>query len=207
VRRVAIPADAHRGGLLAQGAILKVTANGSTTSPVVRGAWVAERLLGMEIPPPPSGVPAIEPDIRGTTTIREQLAQHRAAAACASCHRFMDPLGFALENFDPAGQWRISYPTDSSHPQRAARPVDVADVLADGTSVADFEEFRAALASRPEWLAHGIAGHMLVYGTGARLSFADREAVAAIARQTVSQGRGMRSILHAVVSHPLFLSK
>jgi hypothetical protein len=207
LRRVDLSADVHRGGLLAQGAILKVTANGSTTSPVVRGAWIAERLLGMEIPPPPSGVPAIEPDIRGTTTIREQLAQHRADAACASCHRFMDPIGFALENFDPAGQWRTSYRVDTAHGKRNTPPVTVADVLFDGTAFADFEEFRTAVAARPEWLARSLAGHLLVYGTGARLSFADREAVGEIARQAAAEGHGMRSILHAVVSHPIFLSK
>ena len=106
LRRVSLTADHHRGGVLTQGAILKVTANGSNTSPVVRGVWVSERLLGEPIPPPPDNVPAIEPDIRGATTIREMLAKHRSQESCAVCHVKIDPPGFALENYDPAGQWR-----------------------------------------------------------------------------------------------------
>jgi hypothetical protein len=207
LRRVSLPVGKHRGGLLTQGAILKVTANGSATSPVVRGAWVAERLLGTEIPPPPSGVPAIEPDIRGATTIRQQLAKHRADAACASCHRLMDPIGFALENFDPAGQWRKNYLVVDGNGKRHYPPIDAADMLADGTRFSGIDEFRTALASRPEQLARNLAGHLVVYGTGARLSFADRDAIADITRAAASRDYGLRSLLHAVVSHPIFLSK
>ena len=94
---------------MTQGAILKVTANGTTTSPVIRGVWISERLLGIEVPPPPQNVAAVEPDIRGATTIREQLALHKSDANCASCHVKVDPPGFALENFDPAGRWRDRY--------------------------------------------------------------------------------------------------
>ena len=109
LRRVALQPEHHRGGVLTQGAILKVTANGSNTSPVVRGVWVSERLLGEPIPPPPDNVPAIEPDIRGAKTIREMLAKHRSQDSCASCHVKIDPPGFALENYDPAGRWRDRY--------------------------------------------------------------------------------------------------
>jgi len=207
LRRVALSAESHRGGLLTQGAILKVTANGSTTSPVVRGAWVAERLLGNEIPPPPSGVPAIEPDIRGATTIREQLGKHRADAACASCHRLMDPVGFALENFDPAGQWRKNYRITDGSGKNLYPPIDAADILADGTRFAGIDDFKKVVADRPGQLARSLAGHMVVYGTGARLSFADRDAIAEIARTTAEKGHGIRSILHAVVTHPIFLTK
>jgi hypothetical protein len=207
VRRVSLPAESHRGGLLTQGAILKVTANGSTTSPIVRGAWVAERLLGTEIPPPPSGVPAIEPDIRGATTIRQQLAKHRADTACASCHRLMDPVGFALENFDPAGQWRKNYRIVDGSGKRHDLPIDSADVLTDGSRFSGIDEFKTVVASRPEQLARNLAGHMIVYGTGARLSFADRDAIAEIARTSADKGYGVRSILHAVVTHPIFLTK
>ncbi len=114
IQRVPVQAGTHRGGLLAQGAILKVTANGTHTSPVLRGVWVARRVLGVDIPPPPANVPAIEPDIRGAKTIREQLAKHRSQGECASCHSKIDPLGFALENFDAAGKWRDVYSTQPS---------------------------------------------------------------------------------------------
>ena len=207
LRRVTLPAESHRGGLLTQGAILKITANGSATSPIVRGAWVAERLLGVEIPPPPSGVPAIEPDIRGATTIRQQLAKHRADTACASCHRLMDPVGFALENFDPAGQWRKNYRIIDATGKRHSPPIDAGDSLADGTPFSGIDEFKAVVASRPEQLARSLAGHMVVYGTGARLSFADRDAIAEITAAAGKTGYGVRSILHAVVTHPIFLTK
>src|SRR4030095_10564628 len=95
-----------RGGLMTQASVLKVTANGTTTSPVIRGHWITERILGLETPPPPPTVEAVEPDIRGAVTIRQQLDQHRTNVSCASCHSKMDPPGFALESFDVMGGYR-----------------------------------------------------------------------------------------------------
>src|SRR5204863_8318872 len=109
IRRVALPPDCPRGGFLTQAAILKVTANGTTTSPVPRGAFVMARLLGQPPEPPPANVPAVEPDVRGATTIREQLEKHRSIPACASCHSKIDPPGFALEVFDVIGGQRNRY--------------------------------------------------------------------------------------------------
>ena len=103
------PAD-HRGGLLGQGSVLTLTANGIETSPVVRGIWVLENILGTPPPPPPPDVQPLEPDTRGTTSIREQLNKHRTVAACADCHRKIDPAGFALEFYDPVGAYRSRYP-------------------------------------------------------------------------------------------------
>ena len=108
-RKVKLPADSVRGGLMTQASVLKVTANGTTTSPVLRGHWITERILGLETPPPPPSVEAVEPDIRGAVTIRQQLDKHRADASCASCHRKMDPPGFALESFDVMGGYRERY--------------------------------------------------------------------------------------------------
>ena len=207
VRRVSVDPETHRGGVLTQGAILKVTANGNNTSPVVRGVFVAERLLGVDVPPPPANVPAIEPDIRGATTIRDQLARHRSDASCGSCHRAIDPLGFALENFDPSGRWRERYPAIEHGKKKSGPPIDAADVLPGGGRFSGSDEFRTLLAGRPEQLARGVAGQMLVYGTGATLSFKDRSAVAEIAAAAAAGGHGLRSILHAVVTHPVFLSK
>jgi hypothetical protein len=112
------PPGSRRGGVLTHGSVLKVTANGTTTSPVLRGAWLLDRILGAPVPPPPANVPAVEPDIRGATTIRDQLAKHRSLGQCASCHRKMDPVGFALESFDVIGGWRTA--TGSS--PRRSRP-------------------------------------------------------------------------------------
>ncbi|MGE9268730.1 MAG: DUF1588 domain-containing protein, partial [Verrucomicrobiales bacterium] len=108
-RKVKLPADSPRGGLLTQASVLRVTANGTTTSPILRGVWIVERLLGVEIPPPPSGIEAIEPDTRGATTIREQLTLHSSSESCKACHAKFDPAGFALESFDVAGAWRERY--------------------------------------------------------------------------------------------------
>ena len=109
IRRIPLSEDSVRGGLLTQSSILKVTANGLTTSPVLRGAWLLERLMGQHVPPPPPGAGSIDPDTRGATTIREQLAKHRSADSCAACHVHIDPPGFALENFDVMGKWRERY--------------------------------------------------------------------------------------------------
>ena len=109
IRRVALPPDSPRGGFLTQAAILKITANGTTTSPVPRGAFVMDRLFGKPPEPPPANITAVEPDVRGATTIREQLAKHRNQATCASCHAKIDPPGFALESFDVIGGWRERY--------------------------------------------------------------------------------------------------
>ena len=109
MRRVSLPADSPRGGLMTQASVLKVTANGTTTSPVLRGKWIMEHILGFDMPPPPASVPAVEPDIRGAVTIRQQLDKHRADKSCALCHRKIDPPGFALESFDVMGGWRDRY--------------------------------------------------------------------------------------------------
>ena len=206
LRRVKLPAGTHRGGVLSQGAILKVTANGNNTSPVIRGSWVSERLFGLPAHPPPSGVPAIEPDIRGAKTIREQLAQHRADSACASCHRLFDPIGFALENFDPSGKWRTQYIAIVDGKHTKGQKIDAADVLANGRKFSGFDDFRALAAGEADLLTEAVAGQMLAYGTGATLSYADRKAVKEIA-SAARNGHGLKSVVHAVVTHPTFLSK
>jgi hypothetical protein len=108
-REVKLPPGSPRGGLLTQASVLKVTANGTATSPVQRGVWVMERILGIPRQPPPPNIPAVEPDATGAVTIRQMIEKHRADAACASCHARMDPPGFALENFDAIGGWRDHY--------------------------------------------------------------------------------------------------
>ncbi|MEO1991430.1 MAG: DUF1592 domain-containing protein, partial [Pirellulales bacterium] len=158
LQRVQLSPDSPRGGILTQGAILKVTANGSSTSPIIRGAWVAEKILGMEIPPPPSGVPAIEPDIRNASSIRQQVSKHRRDPVCASCHRRMDPLGFALENFDPAGQWRTHYRLRNTSSKQEPHPIDSADTLENGHAFTTLNEFKQIISNNQEQLTQGFAG-------------------------------------------------
>lgn len=207
LRRVALKPEDHRGGVLTQGAVLKVTANGSNTSPVVRGVWISDRLLGQKVPPPPPNVPAIEPDIRGAKTIREMLARHRADDACASCHVKIDPAGFALENYDPAGQWRERYVQVVDGKTHKGAEIDAGYTLPDGREFKNIDDFRRLILAHPEQLARTVAEKLLTYGTGAPMSFADRQAVDEMVRQAAASDYGLRSIVHAVVSSQVFLSK
>lgn len=204
IRKVTVGRDDHRGGLLTQGAILKVTAAGNETSPVLRGVWISERILGCEIPPPPAGVPAVEPDTRGAKTIRDLLQKHLADPSCAACHRDIDPPGYALENFDAAGQWRTRYPKGNRPGQGG--PIDPSFVLADGQAFDDFETFRKLVASDPEQLARNFAAKLLVYGTGETIQFADRQALDEIVRRVKSPYR-LRDLLIETVSSDSFRRK
>lgn len=188
-----------RGGLLTQGAVLKVTADGAATSPVVRGVFVNERLLGVHIPPPPASVPALEPDVRGATTVRQLLEKHRASESCASCHRTIDPAGFALENFDPVGNWRQRYPKGPK--------VNATGETPDGRAFTGLEEWRRLHVARTEQLARGFAEHFLTYSTGCAPRLSDREAVQAVAAEAGKSGHGLRSIVLASLTSPVFLQK
>ncbi len=207
VRRVQLDAKNQRGGLMAHGSILKVTANGTNTSPVLRGIWVSERILGVPIPPPPASVPAIEPDIRGAKTIREQLQKHLADAQCANCHKKIDPPGFALENFDAAGRWRENYVAVDRGRLHQGAAVDASNKLADGRTFKDFQEFRQLLLDDVRPIARNVAEKMLIYATGAPITFADRQVVQQIADSVADDHYGMRSLLEAVACSSTFLSK
>ena len=192
-----------RSGLMTQASVLKVTANGTTTSPVMRGIWVNERLLGTHIPPPPPGVPAIEPDIRGAVSIRDQLAKHRDSESCASCHTTIDPSGFALENFDPVGRWRTKY----GRQDKRAAPVDPAGVTPDGRAFDDIVGWKAIYRERPDLLARGFAEQIVTYATGAPPRFSDRDALARIVAASADQDHGVRTLLKQTIASEIFLIK
>lgn len=200
------PAD-RRGGLVTQGAILKVTANGTATSPVLRGVWISERLLGTEIPPPPASVPAIEPDVRGAKTIREMLEKHKSDPACASCHVNIDPPGFALENFDPAGRWRDNYIKIQGRKRSKGPKIDPSHVMPNGQRFETIDQFQKIVANDRDMLAANLAEHLLAYGTGAHVSFADRDEVEAISQAVKKENYGFRSIIEAVVLSDIFRMK
>jgi mono/diheme cytochrome c family protein len=221
--RVTLPAGSHRGGVLTQASVLKITANGTNTSPVVRGAWVLDKIMGVPASPPPAGVPAVEPDIRGATTIREQLASHRTTAQCASCHRQIDPPGFALENFDVIGGWRERYrivPERGARVQRETvttsrgpRPVvygpavDAADTLEGRGAFAGIDDFKKLLLADPEPIARGLAEKLLIYATGHPVELADRPALDQIVAGARARNYGFRSLVHELVQHEVFRSK
>jgi hypothetical protein len=220
MRRVQLPPDSPRGGFMTQASVLKVTANGTTTSPVLRGKWIMERILGSEIPPPPP-VAAVEPDIRGAVTLRQQLAKHRDSARCASCHSRMDPPGFALESFDVMGGWRDRYrAVDEGKPAENGigkngqpfafyfgLPVDAAGELPDGRPFRDIRDFKRLVREDDVLLARNLARQLTVYATGAPVSFGDRAEIERIVERTRARRYGLRSLIHEVVQSPLFLNK
>jgi hypothetical protein len=220
MRRVQLPPDSPRGGFMTQASVLKVTANGTTTSPVLRGKWIMERILGYEIPPPPP-VAAVEPDIRGAVTIRQQLAKHRDSTSCASCHGKMDPPGFALESFDVMGAWRDRYraaaedtPAEKGIGKNGqpfqfhfALPVDAAGELPDGRPFRDIRDFKRHVREDDALLARNLARQLTDYATGAPVSFGDRAEIEAIVQRASARRYGLRSLIHEVVQSPLFLNK
>jgi hypothetical protein len=216
-RKVKLPPESHRGGVLTMAGVLKVTANGTSTSPVMRGAWVLDRILGTPPPKPPADVPALEPDIRGATTIREQLAKHRQVASCASCHVKIDPPGFALESFDVIGGWREFYRTTGNGqpvtvdgrrmPYRNGKPVDPSDVMPDGQKFKNIDELRQILLKDRDQLARALTVRLATYATGAAPTEGDRNEIEAIVRSVREKGYGLRSLVHAIVQSELFRSK
>ena len=221
MRRVTLPKDCVRGGLMTQASVLKVTANGTTTSPVIRGHWITERILGIETPPPPPKTPTIEPDIRGATTIRQQLDKHRADPTCASCHTRMDPPGFALESFDVMGGWRDHYratkegvapaPGVGMDGQRFvfyyALPVDCTGKLPDGRAFHDVRDLKRQLLADPLPVARNLVRQLAVYATGAPNRFSDRAGIERILQRTSAGDYGVRSIVHELVQSDLFQMK
>jgi hypothetical protein len=221
IRRVVLPPGSPRGGFLTQAAILKITANGTTTSPVPRGAFVMARLLGREPEPPPPNVPAVEPDVRGASTIREQLDKHRNDPTCASCHAKMDPPGFALESFDVIGGFRERYrsigegdpaPRGNIDPRiginfKLGPKVDASGELADGRKFADIAEFQTLLASAPRPLLLNLAQQLTVYSTGRPIAFSDRAALDALVMRVEEQGGGIRTLIHELIQSPLFQAR
>ncbi len=216
-KKVALPKDSHRGGVMTQASVLKVTANGTYTSPILRGAWVLERILGTPPPRPPEGVTAIEPDIRGAKTIRQQLAKHRDVPSCASCHAKIDPPGFALESFDVIGGWRDYYRTSGNGkpvmidgrrmPYLQGPKVDPADEMADGQKFRDIDEFKQLLLKDKDQLARNLTERLVTYATGAAPQTGDQKEIEAIIGRVRAKNYGLRSLVHEVVQSRVFLHK
>ncbi|MEZ5945076.1 MAG: DUF1592 domain-containing protein [Planctomycetaceae bacterium] len=224
LRRVDLPVDSVRGGLLTQASILKVTANGANTSPVLRGAWLLERIVGTPAPPPPPNAGGIEPDTRGATTIREQLAKHQSVKTCAGCHQKIDPPGFVLEAFDPIGRYRDYYrTTETGEKLNDARvfygahyggvkylkgpSVDTRSELPGGVEVADVRAYKASLAAQPEFLARNLVRKLATFATGASVEVGDELVIDDILKKSQPSGFGLRTLIHEVVQSELFTRK
>lgn len=199
-RRVSLT-DGRRGGLLGQGSVLTVSANGIETSPVIRGVWLLENILGTPPSPPPDNVPTIDPDVRGATTMRDILTKHRNNPACFECHQKIDPLGFALENFDPIGQWRPRY-NNGKGPA-----VDASGELPGGETFKDVSGLKQVLVERKDQFTKMLTERVLGYACGRRIEPLDRPQVNHIMAQVKQADYGFRTLVEQVVLSDAFRSK
>lgn len=219
LQKVKLPPDSKRGGVLTQASVLKVSANGTNTSPVVRGVWVMDRLLGLEPPPPPPGIPGVEPDIRGATTLRQLLDKHRSTESCNGCHRVIDPPGFALESYDVIGGWRDNFRSIDQGERvdlkvegrkvryRIGPPVDAAGELSTGAKFAGFTEFQKLLLGSQDRVARCVAEKLLTFATGRPMGFSDRAQIDQLVVQSKGRDHALRDLIHAVVQSEIFRSK
>lgn len=220
MRKVSLPPNSVRGGILTQASILKVTANGSRTSPVLRGAWVLESLIGRPPPPPPPNVGTLEPDTRGASTVREQLAKHQNNESCASCHRQIDPPGFALEAFDPIGQWRPAYrTTETGTPVRIKSPdgnllkyrlgaeVDASGKLPDGGTFAGPWGFKKLTLRHADAVSRCLAAKLVTYATGQTAEPGDLLALDRVVEQVKKNNYSLSALLSLVLQSELFTHK
>ncbi|MCA9174007.1 MAG: DUF1592 domain-containing protein [Planctomycetales bacterium] len=191
-RRVQLDAEAsHRGGLLRHGSVLAITSYATRTSPVIRGNWVLKNLIGAPPPPPPANVPDLpNSPIDKSLSVRERLAIHRSDPACASCHQLMDPIGFALENFDAVGRWRD---------REEGQPLDTRGAWPDGASFDGIEGLEQSLLDHPEWFVSTLAEKLLTYATGRGATTADRPAIRQVVRQAGEDGYRFSALILGIV--------
>ncbi|MDP1587230.1 MAG: DUF1592 domain-containing protein [Prosthecobacter sp.] len=206
-QKVSLKGNNHRGGLLGMAAVLTVSANGVETSPVTRGVWVTENILGIPPPPPPDVVPAIDPDVSGATTIRERLAKHRADAACAECHRKIDPLGFSLEAFDPVGRWRSTYPKPKNGKAPAPK-IDTTGEFTSGETYTDFAGFKKIIHdTRADHFSRHLIRQFLTYTTGRTMELNDDLLIDQLHDKVKKQGLGLKTLMVECLMSEVFRSR
>jgi hypothetical protein len=195
-RRVSLSDESQRGGLLRQGSVLTVTSYATRTSPVIRGKWILENLLGMPPPPPPPDVPALTDNtVSASLSVRQRLAEHRANPACAGCHRVIDPVGFALENYDAVGRWRT---------REVGEPIDASGGLPDGTEFADAAGLEQGLLKHPEFYVDTLAEKLLTFALGRGVEPDDGPAIRKIVRQARAQDFRLSALIMGVVTSTPF---
>jgi len=205
-QKVSLKGNTHRGGLLGMAAVLTVSANGVETSPVTRGVWVSENILGIPPPPPPDVVPAIDPDVSGATTIRDRLAKHRADAACAECHRKIDPLGFSLEAYDPVGRWRNKYPAANKKAKPAE--IDTTGEFTSGETYTDFASFKKVIHdTREDHFTRHLIRQLLTYTTGRTMELNDDLVIDDLQDKVKKQGMGLKTLMVECLMSEVFRSR
>jgi hypothetical protein len=205
-QRVSLAENRQRGGILGMAGVLTVSANGVDTSPVTRGVWVLENILGTTPPPPPDVVPAIDADVRGTKTIREKLAKHSQDQTCNVCHRNIDPLGYALETFDPIGRWREKYPKPKG--KGTAPKVDPSGKLPSGEEYANFADFKQVLLkSRRDLFTRNLIEQLLAYATGRHMERTDQYEIDDILGRVKADDYGLQTMVIEVLNSKIFRSR
>jgi hypothetical protein len=205
-QKVSLTGNTHRGGLLGMAAVLTVSANGVETSPVTRGVWVSENILGIRPPPPPDVVPAIDPDVSGATTIRDRLAKHRADAACAECHRKIDPLGFSLEAFDVVGHWRSAYPKPKG--AKDASKIDTTGEFLSGETYSDFAGFKDVIrTTRSDHFTRHLIRQLLAYTTGRTMELEDERVIDQLQAKVNKDGLGLKTLMVECLMSEVFRSR
>ena len=219
VKKVDLPEDSVRGGILSMASVLKVSANGTNTSPVVRGVWVLERILGETPQPPPPGIPGVEPDIRGASTLRELLDKHRDIDSCRSCHQLIDPPGFALESFNPIGGWRDRFRTLGAGEKvtklaqgrkvryRMGQQVDSSGHFVNGKTFRNYRQFRQILAANDDRIARTILTKLLVFASGREMGFSDRDEIDRLMMKSKQNQHRLGDMMLLVVNSEIFRSK
>ncbi len=207
--KVALKPSDHRGGVMVQGSVLTVTADGTRTSPVLRGIWFLSNILGS--PPPPPNAPGIEPDIRGALTVREQLDKHRAVPACYGCHVKIDPAGLALEEYDPIGNWRDKYRYIASPRSYGYKlPVDSSGNLPTGEEFKNMRDLKSLILSSDSLktlVAKCLVEKLYTYGMGRPVEFVDRGQVAQLVAKSKQNGYRTRTLLKDIIKSETFRSK
>jgi hypothetical protein len=200
-RRVTLPNHDQRGGLLAQGALLVTTSYPDRTSPVLRGKWLLNNIMGLSIPPPPPGVNTTLDSKPGVVpaSIRERLARHRTEPTCNSCHSVIDPLGFALENFDVIGGWRTI--------DESGKPVDATGTTAGGAKIEGLAGLRKLLLDQPDQFPRTVTEKLMAYALGRRLEYYDEPAVRKIVHEAAPNQYRWSSIILGIVESPTFLTR
>ena len=217
-RKVKLPENSIRGGIITHGSMMKITANGFTTSPITRGIWILERILGTPPPPPPQNAGSVEPDTRGAKTIREQLARHRQVESCATCHKTIDPPGFALESLDVMGAYREKYRSMSIGKRKTITkgvilydfkeglPVDATGEF-DGNKFSNIQDFKNILLKNKRQIARNIVNRLVTQSTGAVPGFSDRRVIEQLLDASEKENFKLKSIIGRVLMSPMFLEK
>ena len=215
IRRVALKRNQNRGGILTQASVLSITGDGVDSSPVMRGVWILERMLGTPPSPPPPNVPDFEPDTRGTKTIREELSRHRTIESCNTCHHKIDPLGFALENYDAIGQYRENYASKTTSNQKKNKKktkqvtlaVDASGDWPNGESFAGIIEFKQHMLQRKEQFAFCLTEKLMTYACGRVMGVSDKKEIQSVVETAAQGDYRFKDLIHQITRTQAFQSK